>query len=111
MKDKLVIITRFDLSKGYQIVQTAHALAEFAVDYEGMFKEWREKSAYLCCLSVDNEEDLKNFTKKLDELDIRYSTMRESDLDGQLTALAIQPLPKELHKKLYQKIKLSGYDG
>lgn len=110
MTDKLVIITRDDLSKGYQIVQTAHALADFAMEHRDTFVEWRSESAYLCCLVVPNRKALLDLRATLKEMGIKHSVMYESDLEGQETAIAVQPLPKEVHKKLFGKLKLSGHD-
>lgn len=89
-------------------MQTAHALADFAIDHPGIFKEWRQNSAYLCCLQVPNISNLFDLVRELTKLKIEYSCMFESDLKGQLTAVAVQPLPRELHKKLFAKLKLAG---
>jgi len=44
---------------------------------------------------------------KLDELKIKYHVFFEPDIGNQMTAIAVEALPRELHKKLFKNFKLS----
>ena len=64
---KLVIITRSDISPGYQVVQSTHSIADFAAEFPQQFKEWKEESNSIICLSVKNEEELLRLYDKFEE--------------------------------------------
>lgn len=55
---KLVVITRADIPAGYQIVQSAHSIADFAFDHPEKFKEWKSISNSIICLSVKDEQTM-----------------------------------------------------
>jgi hypothetical protein len=98
------------LSKGYQVVQSSHALAEFCFNNREIFVEWHNNSNYLCCLCVDKEEELSRLILKLTLYNIKFSVFREPDIGNQITAIAVEPISKEKHKQLFKKLKLTCHD-
>ena len=89
--DKLYLVTRSDLSPGYQAVQSCHALRQFVADHPEVDKEWHSRSNYLALLSVKDEVELMRLIVKATDAGIRWSAFREPDVDGQITAIAIEP--------------------
>ena len=102
----MTIICRDDMAPGYKVVQTAHALADFAVKHENEFKEWQMGSNYLCCLEA-TETKLGILKERLESLDIKYELFREPDIGNQVTAIAVQAISREQHKTLFKKLKLT----
>lgn len=100
------IIVREDLEPGYKVVQSSHALADFAVKYENEFKEWQCTSNYLCCLETSKLR-IEYLISKLDELKIKYSVFLEPDIGNELTAITIEAVSDKLHKQLFKKFKLT----
>lgn len=96
-----------DLSKGYKVVQSAHALAEFAFKYREEFEAWRLGSNYLCCLET-SRKSLSRLIDRLELLGIKYCVFLEPDIGNQLTAIAVECLPLEFHKQLFSNLKLSS---
>ena len=84
-------MTRQDLAPGYQLVQSAHAIADFSIHFPMEFKQWHSSSNYLACLSVKDEESLQALVSKLLSENIKHIAFRESDLGNQITAIAIEP--------------------
>lgn len=76
------------------------------MEYEQEFKIWQYKSNYLCCLELEPYK-FENLFSKLDELKIKYSVFYEPDIDEQMTAVAIEAIPRTLHKKLFKNLKLT----
>lgn len=103
--DKLYIVTRADLSAGYQGVQGIHAAIQFAFENPDVNKEWFEKSNYLGFLSVHNEQELQLLIQKAYERNIKCSVFREPDIDNQITAIALAP--GEQTKKLCSRLPLA----
>lgn len=99
-------ITRNDLEPGYKLVQSVHALADFAIKYQHEFVEWQSRSNYLCCLEA-SQLRMEILLSKLDLLKIKYSVFLEPDIGDQMTAIAIEAIPTELHKKLFKTLKLA----
>ncbi len=83
---KLVVITRQDLSAGYQAVQSGHAIAAFAVNKRELFDRWQKDSQYLVMLAARNEEHLRDQIGKINKLSVEYVEFTEPDIDNQLTA-------------------------
>lgn len=102
----MTIICRDDMAPGYKVVQTAHALADFAVKHEDEFKQWQMGSNYLCCLET-TETKLSILSDKLDSLEIKYVEFKEPDIGNQITAIAVQAISREQHKTLFKKLKLT----
>ena len=102
----LTTIVREDLQPGYKCVQSAHALADFAVKFTNEFKQWQMGSNYLCCLEA-SESKINRLIEKLDYLEIKYEIFREPDIGNQMTALAVEAISREQHKKLFKNLKLT----
>ena len=63
-------------------MQSAHALADFAVKFEHEFKQWQMGSNYLCCLEA-SESKIKKIMDKLEDLNIKYHIFCEPDIQNQ----------------------------
>ncbi len=105
--DKATIITRSDLSKGLQVVQSAHAIANFAIEHNDVFVAWQKGSNYLVCLSVETREELVHLAERLKLFDIKLTEFREPDVNNELTAICVQSLPKKMHTKIFKSLKLT----
>ena len=87
----MTVVTRRDLDPGYQLVQSAHAIANFVIYNPVEAKKWHEESNYIVSLSTENEQSLKNLISKLESKEITHVVFREPDIDNQITAVAIAP--------------------
>ena len=105
VNSKLVIITRRDLSPGYQAVQSSHCGIDFQHQYPDIARKWNKESNYLIILSVENEEQLLLFLEKCEYYDLKTTTFREPDIGNQITAIAIEP--SERTRKLTSKLPLA----
>lgn len=103
--DKLYLITRKDLSAGYQAVQSGHALVEFTMEHPEIADEWHKNSNYLCLLSVDNENDLYTLVCRAKDENLKLSVFREEDIGNEITAICLEP--GERSKKLCSNLKLA----
>ena len=74
-----------------QAVQAAHALLAFAVESPGLVRAWHEDSSNLVILSVPDEPALRRLICACEQDDILCTAFREPDLDGSLTAVAVEP--------------------
>ena len=65
-------------------------------------------SNYICCLSVQNEQELQNLIEKALRNNIRFSVFKEPDIEDQVTAIALEPGQKtKKTKKLCSNLKLA----
>ncbi len=88
MKKRIYTLTRADLSIGQKSVQSAHALAQYLIDYNPHIEfEWNNGS--IINLELGNEKSLKRWIKKLEGMNIKYSLFKEPDLNYEITAIAI----------------------
>ena len=107
-------MTRKDLSPGYQAVQPAHALAQFALDHSKEFKNWQTKHKNLVVLAADDEDHLKQIYAESRVRGIKGSIMIEPDIGNELAAIALEPgeetykltsyLPLALKRKSSQEV-------
>ena len=104
--DFLTTIVRDDLSEGYRLVQSCHAVADFAANHGEEFVKWQSKSNYLCCLEASPLK-IQTTISRLEELEIKYNVFLEPDIGNEITAIAIEAIPREQHKKLFKRFKLS----
>ena len=79
---KLYVLVRKDLSDSYRAVQGGHAVAQYMLDY-GV---WKNET--LVYLGVKNEEHLKKWKYKLDQINAKYSCFVEPDIGDQITSIA-----------------------
>lgn len=61
----MVVITRSDISPGYQAVQSTHSVADFSYEYPEIFRKWKEDTNSIICLDVKNESELLKLYDKL----------------------------------------------
>ena len=94
---KLDIITRQDLKPGYQIVQSAHSIADFAYEHPETFGKWKEESNSIICLSAKSEQHLLQLFEKYSQV-TQASVFFEPDIDGH-TSLCLYGTP-EIRKAL-----------
>lgn len=86
---KLTIVTRKDITPGYQLVQSCHSIIQFTFEHPEIAKEWY-KDPYLAVLSTQDENSLKELIKKAKEKDIKVSVFREPDIDNAITAIVLE---------------------
>lgn len=84
---KLIVVTRADLSIGYQAQQSTHSVADFAIAYPDLHLEWNKESGSIICLSVNSEEELLNIHQKLHRSDVKSVIFQEPDLNNEYTSL------------------------
>lgn len=101
--EKLITITRSDISAGYQVVQTAHSIADFANQHPLYFNEWKLKSNSIVCLSIESEVELLQYFDILSEI-APCSIFFEPDINSH-TSICVYGT-KEIRKKL-SKLPLS----
>ena len=94
---KLVVITRSDISPGYQAVQSTHSIADFAFEFPDTFVKWKLESNSIICLSIKNETELKKLQDKFKDLTPSV-IFYEPDID-EMTSLCLYGRP-EIRKKL-----------
>ena len=99
------MITRKDISNGYQAVQGMHSAIKFNFEHPEIARHWFEKSNYLALLAVADEQELVKLAEQAKEKNISFSIFREPDIDNQITAIALAPGNKT--KKLCSKFKLA----
>ena len=95
---KLVVITRSDLSYGYQSQQSCHSIADFAEQFPQEFKEWKTTSNSIICLQVNNEKELNDLYLKLSKL-TSVTKFYEPDLNDELTSICLYA-NKDVRKKV-----------
>lgn len=101
----MVLVTRRDLTPGYQVVQPAHALAEFAIKYPKTFKTWQVNQKNLVVLSTSNELALTDLYFKAQEMKVKCVLFKEPDIGNEATAIALEPC--EATYKLTSSIPLA----
>lgn len=101
----LYIITRKDLSPGYQAVQSTHAALDFLMDHPETGATWHAESNFLCLLSVADESELEGIAFEAARKCIRHTIFREPDIDNQITAIALEP--GVVSAKLCRKLDLA----
>jgi hypothetical protein len=102
---KLYIITRSDLPCGAQIAQTGHAVAAFAAQHPESFKAWAQpEQRNIVCLVAPSRPELEQLLWRLKGQEARTAEFRETDLGGELTAIACG----EEGAKLLSSLPLAG---
>ena len=92
-----MVISREDIAPGYSVVQSAHAIADFAYEHPQTFNEWKKDSNSIICLSVKNEEELLKLFEKLAKK-TPSSSFYEPDVNA-FTAICVYGTP-EIRKSL-----------
>jgi peptidyl-tRNA hydrolase len=89
----LVSIVREDITPGYQLVQSAHAIADFIFEHKTSAKQWKFDSNSIITLSIPTEQSLQELYEKLLSVTPYVTAFREPDIDNQLTAIAVYGTP------------------
>ena len=97
-ESKLVVITRSDLTPGYQAQQSTHSVADFANEFPQSFNEWKTTSNSIICLQVNNETELDTLYNKLSKL-TSVTKFYEPDLNDELTSICLYA-NKDIRKKV-----------
>jgi len=85
------------MSSGYQVVQSAHAIADFASEHPETFEQWKKESNSIICLSIKDEETLLKLHEKLSKK-TASSSFYEPDVNA-FTAICVYGTP-EIRKSL-----------
>ncbi len=101
--ERLITITRNDISSGYQIAQSGHAIAQFFLEHPELSKQWNNN--YLISLSIDSEQSLYNLLEQIENTGTPVSYFREPDIGHELTSLCF--IQNDKTKKITHKLKLS----
>lgn len=105
---KMVVITRADMPPGYQLVQSVHAMADFAAAHPQAFLAWQKGTNTLACLAVPDEAALANLWDKLGKYGVPQTAFREPDVEDQLTAICILGTELIRSKLRYLRPALQG---
>ena len=81
------------------MVQSTHAIADFAYDHQDHFSEWKSESNSIITLSIKDESALIKLHNKLERQGIPCSIFHEPDIDNQATSLCLFGTP-EVRKQL-----------
>lgn len=88
-----------------QLAQSCHVSFAFSNEHFDITKNWMNISNYICILSAENEKELIKLIDGCIDSNVKFSIFRESDLDNQITAIAIEPGIKS--KKICNQLKLA----
>lgn len=105
--NKLVLVTRKDLSPGYQAVQPLHALAEFAQQHPAAFFHWQNFDKNIVLLSTKDEESLKSLYENIEG---KKSQFREPDINDELTSIAFSPTEFDCKRTSKLPLALKEYN-
>lgn len=94
----MVVITRADLSQGYQSQQSTHSIADFAYEFPQSFKDWKENSNSIICLQVKDETQLLEYYNRLSKL-TSVVKFNEPDINDETTSICLHA-DKDVRKKL-----------
>ncbi len=93
MQDKLVTVTRTDLTSGYKAVQSTHAAINFIFEHFGRASPWFKNSNTLVQLEAKDEQYLRKLIRECEKKNVCHTVFREPDIGNQITALALEPGP------------------
>lgn len=83
---KMYVLVRLDLSETYRMVQGAHALAQFAIEYPEEFANWSNRT--IVFVGVYFLKGLRVSSFAIGKQNLKYAMYYEPDLDDQATAIA-----------------------
>jgi hypothetical protein len=87
------------------LVQTGHAIAEFAYKHPQLFSHWTTTSNYLISKAVQDEENLNRLYEKLKWRGADVVAFYEPDISNQMTAICFYSTPEI--RKITNKYKLA----
>lgn len=85
---------RADLPPGLQAAQAVHAGLQFQAEHPQAVLSWLHDSNYLVVVSVPDEAALLALDKRAEQRGIPRTTVREPDLDDEMTAVTLAPVPE-----------------
>jgi hypothetical protein len=101
---RMYLILREDLA--YKYIQGGHALANFALSFPNLFKEWNNQ--YLICLSVFNGLALNNLRIQLILNSVTHTKFIEPDLESEIpTALCFFDDGKNNYRSYVKHLSLA----
>ena len=74
-----------------QACQAAHAAIEFGLSYPRLTADWHASSGVLVLLAAPDELELSRIRVDVAAAGLRAAPFHEPDLDGALTAIAVEP--------------------
>ena len=74
-----------------QACQVAHAALEFFLSYPRLTADWHASSGALVLVAARDELDLSRIRVDVAAAGLRAASFCEPDLDGALTAIAVEP--------------------
>jgi hypothetical protein len=83
-----------------QACQAAHAAVEFALAYPRLTANWHVSSGALVLLAAHDELDLSRIRADVAAAGLRAVPFHEPDLDGALTAIAVEPAGRRFLARL-----------
>jgi hypothetical protein len=89
-------VTRGDLPPGAQICQAVHAALAFAVVHRDLVDDWYAVSNTLVVLITSDELSLGWLRADAEAAGLRAVGFHEPDMDGALTAVALEPAARRL---------------
>lgn len=98
-------MVRADLPNGLQAAQAVHAAFEFSQQHWDLCAPWLRDSNYLVIVSVPDEYSLMGVIEQANKLGIKFTAVREPDIDDELTAVTLQP--GAIAKKLCASLPLA----
>lgn len=100
------MVTHSGLTAGYQVAQTAHAVANFARFDTDAFTHWHAQSQYLVALQAPCADTLEGLLSRALAAELTVHPFREPDIGDQLTAIAFSPDPR--NKRFLSRLPLAG---
>ena len=85
---------------GTQACQAAHAAIEFCLTYPRLTAQWHASSGAIVLLAVRDELDLGRIRVDVAASGLRAAPFHEPDLDGALTAVAVEPAGRRFLARL-----------
>ena len=85
------MVTHSGLTAGYQVAQTAHAVANFARFDSDAFIRWHSHSQFLVALQTPCSDTLEELLTRAVTVGLRVFPFREPDVGDSLTAVAFAP--------------------
>lgn len=87
----MYIVTRRDLSPGFQACQASHAAFTFSVENPDLVQKWHTESNFLVIVTVEDEDALRSLLDEATERGILSTSFIEPDLDNEMTAIVLEP--------------------
>lgn len=94
------------MTAGYQIAQTAHGVAAFAISRPSEFHQWHEESQYIVALQTEDSGSLELLFERAISMELTPIPFREPDLEHSLTSVAF--VPDGRNRKFLAGLPLAG---